>query len=67
MVMLIIANTNKNMNRHIRTDYKNIHFYDENSKLSNKREGNSIPGVQEASPLWSEFPSLLLLILLFSS
>ena len=27
-----------NTKRHIRNYYKNIHFYDENKKISNKRE-----------------------------
>ena len=36
--MLIIAHNITNMKRHIRTDYKNIHFYDDNRKIINKRE-----------------------------
>ena len=43
--MLIIAHTITNMKRHIRTDYKNIHFYDENRKISNKRKEKDNKGM----------------------
>ena len=36
--MLIIAHTITNRKINIRTDYKNIHFYDDNRKISIKRE-----------------------------
>ena len=38
--MLIVAHTIKNMKRCIRTDYKNIHFYDYNRTITNQGEVN---------------------------
>ena len=39
VIILIIAHTITNTKRHIRTDYKNIHFYDDNrKKASNENE-----------------------------
>ena len=37
--IMIIADTITNMKRLIRTDYKDIHFYDKNIIITNQKEG----------------------------